>query len=237
MLAKLGKHALRATNMLPGEVKRTSAIDDESEKDMRSQLRSMESRNFSTDEDMSSFQMGENMDEEKTSYAMSENGKTLLKKLEGCVKNEEGLLVPYNDSNNFATKGYGILICKSPLTDEIIAANPPQTEEQATSDFENKLADFESILNNRATYTYPNGVQTVDKLLLSETEADAIISLTYNSPKTAKKVMDAIRNDKTQNELQTIWMDGNSTDSGLGKRRAAEWKLYSEGTYEENPYD
>ena len=27
------------------------------------------------------------------------------------------------------------------------------------------------------------------------------------------------------------------TDTGLGKRRAAEWKLYSEGIYEENPYN
>ncbi len=32
MLAKLGKHALRATSMLPGEPKRTSAIDDERER-------------------------------------------------------------------------------------------------------------------------------------------------------------------------------------------------------------
>ena len=175
-------------------------------------------------------------DGRKTNYSMSESGKNLLKKLEGCVKNQQGLLIAYNDSNNFATKGYGILICTSPLTDEIIVANPPQTEAEATADFENELSGFETIVNNRASYTFPEGVQTDDELSLTQTQVDAIISLTYNSPKTAKKVMDAIRAGKTNEEIKTIWMDGYSTDSGLGKRRAAEWKLYSEGIYEENPY-
>ena len=49
--------------------------------------------------------------------------------------------------------------------------------------------------------------------------------------------MDAIREEKSNEEIKNIWIDGNSSDSGLGKRRAAEWKLYSEGIYEENPYD
>ena len=176
-------------------------------------------------------------DGRKTNYSMSESGKTLLKKLEGCVKNEQGLLIAYNDSKNFATKGYGILICSSPLTDEIIAANPPQTEAEATVDFENKLSEFETIVNNRASYTYPNDVQTDDELSLTQTQADALISLTYNSPKTGKKVMDAIRAGKSNDEIKKIWMDGYGTDTGLGKRRAAEWKLYSEGIYEENPYN
>ena len=176
-------------------------------------------------------------DGNKTTYTMSENGKTLLKKLEGYVKNDDGLLIAYNDSNNFATKGYGILICKSSLTDDIIAANPAQTEIEATTDLENKLADFEKIVNNRASYTYPNGKQTIDKLLLTQTQADAIISLTYNSPNTAKKVMNAIRDGKTNEEIKTIWLSGNSETSGLGKRRSTEWKLYSEDIYEENPYN
>ena len=32
-------------------------------------------------------------------------------------------------------------------------------------------------------------------------------------------------------------MDGFSSDTGIGKRREAEWNLYSEGIYAENPYD
>ncbi len=49
--------------------------------------------------------------------------------------------------------------------------------------------------------------------------------------------MNAIRAGKTQEEIKTIWMGGYTADSGVGKRRISEWKLYSEGVYAENPYE
>ena len=172
-----------------------------------------------------------------TSYSMSASGLTLLKKLEGCVKNEDGLLIPYNDMNGHATKGYGILLHFGALTPEDIENNPPQTEAQATADFSVKVQEYETIVNNRTTYTFPDGEMTVDELELSVTQADALISLTYNSPSTGRDVINAIRNGSTQEQIKTIWLGGYDADSGLGKRRAAEWQLYSEGTYAENPYE
>ncbi len=175
--------------------------------------------------------------EEPTSYSMSESGKTLLKKLEGSVKNDEGLLISYNDSNNHATKGYGILLHTGPLTEADIANNPPQTEVQASVDFEVKLSEYETIVNNRTSYTFPEGVQTLDVLSLTQTQADALISLTYNSPSTGRDVINAIRTGTTQEEIHTSWMGGYAEDSGVGKRRTAEWELYLEGVYAENPYE
>jgi GH24 family phage-related lysozyme (muramidase) len=172
----------------------------------------------------------------RTSYALSSSGITLLKKLEGSEKNDQGQLIPYNDFYNNATKGYGILLHYGPLTQTDLDNHPPQTEEQASADLSNVLASFETIVNNRTTYTFPDGVQTVNELQLSETQADALIILTYNSPSTGKAVTDAIRAGKTQDEIGGIWLGDYASDSGLGKRRAAEWQLYSTGVYAEDPY-
>jgi RHS repeat-associated protein len=173
----------------------------------------------------------------RTAYELSTNGISLLKKLEGSVKNDQNLLIPYNDLNNNATKGYGILLHYGPLTQADLNSHPPQTEEQASVDLINALSSFETIVNNRTTYTFPNNIQTVDNLQLSGTQADALIILTYNSPSAGKSVVDAIRAGKTQNEIKDIWLGDYAADSGLGKRRAVEWQLYSTGVYAENPYE
>lgn len=174
---------------------------------------------------------------QRTNYLMSEQGKAFLKILEGSVKNESGLLIPYNDSNNCATKGYGILLHHGPLTEEDIRNNPPQTEASASIDLYKKIEEYESILNNRTSYIYQNGKQAVKKLALSQVEVDALLCLTYNSPRVGKKVIDAIRDGKSNDDLKAIWLDGNDKASGIGKRRLAEWQLYLEGIYDENPYD
>jgi GH24 family phage-related lysozyme (muramidase) len=154
--------------------------------------------------------------------------------MEGSERNEQNLLIPYDNDN--ATKGYGILLHYGLLTQSDIDNNPPQTEEQASVDFSNKLAEYETIMNNRATYTFPNGVLTIDELQLSETQADDLIILTYNLPTLAKPVMDAIRAGKSQGEIRNIWLGDYDADSGLGKRRAAEWQLCSTGVYAEDPH-
>jgi len=175
-------------------------------------------------------------DGKRTSYTLSNNGYTLLKKLEGSRRNENNLLMVYNDSNNNATKGYGILLHSGPYTKSDLDMNPPQTEAQATSDLSNAVSNFETIVNNRTSYTFPNNVQTNDELQLSPTQADALIILTFNSPNTGRNVVNAIRAGKTEDEIKTIWLGNYSPDSGLGKRREAEWQLYSSGVYSDDPY-
>ena len=174
-------------------------------------------------------------DGRETSYTLTENGKTFLKKCEGSVKNSDGLLIAYNDSNNHATKGYGIKIHNGPLTPTDLQTSLPQTEADATSEFLDKVAEYENIVNNRASYTTDaDGKLVTDELTFSNTESDALISLTYNSPETGKEVMKAIRNGKSETEIKNIWV-GN-TSGGVKKRREAEWNLYKNGVYTDDPY-
>jgi hypothetical protein len=141
----------------------------------------------------------------------------------GCLAEVCRRRVQNNDFYNNATKGYGILLHYGPLTQTDLDEHSPQTEEQASADLANVFSSFETILNNRTTYTFPGNVQTVDELELSGTQADALISLTYNSPSTGKAVVDAIRDGKTDDQIKSIWLGDYSPDSGLGKRHAAEW--------------
>lgn len=236
------------------EKKRVSEV--ERERGMRETLRSLNKRIPQLVSDVSRLQVGQQVDAEyvgemssgkvasgyggdgeRTEYAISEEGKRFLKILEGSVKNEAGLLIPYNDSNNHATKGYGILLHHGPLTEEDIRDNPPQTEASASADLAGKIAEYESILNNRTSYIYPNNVQVVDKLILTQVEVDALVCLTYNSPRIGKMIVDAIRSGCSDEEMKAIWLDDSDEQSGIGKRRLAEWQLYSRGIYNEKPYD
>jgi RHS repeat-associated protein len=171
----------------------------------------------------------------RTNYRLSNSGVTLLKLLEGSVRNNEGNLIPYNDSNGNATKGYGILLHSGALTSNDIINNPPQTESEATAELTSVLAGYERIMNNRATFVFDeNGQQSTNELSFTETQADALIILTFNSPNTALRVMNAIREGHSNEDVRAIWLGNN--EGGLASRRAAEWALYSEGVYSDNPY-
>lgn len=178
----------------------------------------------------------EKTDKTKNEYKISEKGFELLKKLEGAKRNSENKLIPYNDSKGHATKGYGILIHTGSLTEQDIKDNPPQTEEEALIDLQKKIKEFEDIVNNRTNYIFPKGVQTLSPLKLSESQVDALIHLTFNSPRTCLAITNAMHEGKNLDELKKIWLE-EEKNSGLNKRRAAEWKLFSEGIYEENPYN
>ena len=77
----------------------------------------------------------------------------------------------------------------------------------------------------------------VDKLILTQVEVDALVCLTYNSPRIGKMIVDAIRSGCSDEEMKAIWLDDSDEQSGIGKRRLAEWQLYSRGIYNEKPYD
>jgi GH24 family phage-related lysozyme (muramidase) len=175
-------------------------------------------------------------DGRKTNYTLSKKGIEFLKILEGFVKNDDGLLICYEDSKGYATKGYGLLICYGPLTEDVIAENPPQTEIEAENELKSRLPEYESQVNNRASYIFPNDVMTLDELSLTQTQADALICLTFNFGVRGGEVMRAIRDGKSQDEIKAIWLKGYKEGTAEWKRHMAEWKLFSEGIYDENPY-
>lgn len=72
------------------------------------------------------------------------------------------------------------MICYGPLTDDIIVANPPQTEIEAENELKARLPEYESQVNNRASYIFPDGVMTLDELSLIQTQVDVLICLTSN---------------------------------------------------------
>ena len=175
-------------------------------------------------------------DGRKTNYKLSERGIEFLKILEGSRTNDDGLLICYEDSKGYATKGYGLLICYGPLTDEIRAANPPQTVTEAENELKARLPEYESQVNNRASYIFPDNVMTLDELSLTQTQVDALVCLTFNFGVRGGEVMRAIRDGKSQDEIKAIWLKGYTEGTSEWKRHMAEWKLFSEGIYDEEPY-
>lgn len=175
---------------------------------------------------------------ETKKYTLSENGIKFLKLAEGSKKDPKtGLLTVYNDKNGNATKGYGILLHYGSYTEEDKKNNPDQTEAQAHAEFLVKKVEYENIVTNRANgITNDKGEYENNEYSLTQKQADALISLCFNSPKVEKLVMKAIRAGKSKEEVKKIWLDGNSETSALGKRRLNEWRMYYEGTYAEDPY-
>lgn len=50
------------------------------------------------------------------------------------------------------------------------------------------------------------------------------------------KVMNALREGKTEEEVKTIWLNGYSETSEIGNLRITEWRIYYEGIYAEDSY-
>lgn len=155
-------------------------------------------------------------------------GKVLLATNEGVRTNKHGLLIPYNDSEGHATKGIGKLLHRGELTTRDLVDHPPQTVAEAWRDLSDELKEFERIVNQRCI-NYD--------LTLSQKQFDALVNVTFNSPRGALIIMKAMRDNVGGAEFADIFITksfGASLVSspGLISRRKSEYDLYMErGAY------
>lgn len=153
---------------------------------------------------------------------MSSRGKKFLQGLEGVKKDSKGNVVSYNDAYGNATSGYGVLLHKGGLTSKDKKA---QSQSEAKKQFNNKLREYEDLVNKRLK----------NKWKLSRKQKDALISVTYNSPSTSKQIIDAINNGADKNTVSKM-LTSTRYGNGLDKRRQAEANLYKSGKYDSKVY-
>lgn len=162
------------------------------------------------------------------SMSLSQEGTEWLKGIERLR------LMPYDDQTGDdidqwvpgATIGYGHLITKQewPIYQEGI------TPEQAEQLFDDDLAPFVDTVNN------------VINVPLEPHQFDAAVMLAYNtgvsgfSTSSAAKLINNPNAETPYSSLEEAWKAWNISQGkisqGLVNRRAAEWKMFSEGVYE-----
>lgn len=164
--------------------------------------------------------------EERLRKSISKEGLEFIAKLEGCVKNAQGLHIIYNDQAGRPTIGYGHLIKdneKSQFQNGI-------TEEQAINLLKSDIARFEDIVNNSL------------KENVTESQFDALVAFAYNIGEYGFKDSTALKMINNKSDIFTIerfWKDWNKitlkglkqVSDGLVNRRNLEWLLYLQGRY------
>lgn len=160
---------------------------------------------------------------------LSKEGEDLLKSIEMLA------LKPYDDQKGLgsapikswvagATIGYGHLIAQS----EWNTYKNGITKEQAEALFEKDLAPFVQAVNEAIT------------VKLCQHQFDACVIMCYNIGTAAFRTSSVAKmvNGKAGSypSLEQAWMAWNKSQGkvsqGLKNRRAAEWKIYTQGVYE-----
>lgn len=158
------------------------------------------------------------------------NAKDIMKKMESLA------LLPYDDQvgvkpaiKNYvkgATIGYGHLISQA----EWYKYKNGISEKDADFLFDSDLAPFEKAINELV----------VSKKTLKQNEFDALIMLVFNigvaNFRTSSVLKFVLGQPSSYSSLQSAWGAWNKSQgkvmNGLTKRRALEYKLYTDGLYQ-----
>lgn len=161
---------------------------------------------------------------DNTGMKLSDKGVIFITKHEGCpMKN--GLAIMYNDAGNHCTIGYGHLIHYGPINGD--PSEKPYkngiTLDKARELFKTDVARFEASVNK------------VVKVPLTQSQFDALVSITYNSGALGSPVL----NDLNKGNYNAVSKDiltyritsKGKVVKGLINRRKDESTLFSTGKY------
>ncbi|WP_105738316.1 glycoside hydrolase family protein [Cronobacter dublinensis] len=137
-------------------------------------------------------------------------------------------LEPYDDTNGFCTIGYGHLIEREHCNSILI---PPQFQNGITQENAELLFDEDLV-------RYEESVRQAITVKLFQNEFDALVSLLFNCGENffrlgkAPLLIDCLNSEDYSGAAEQFLDITNGGDSGLIKRRSAEYKLFKDSIYD-----
>ncbi|MDI6478137.1 lysozyme [Cronobacter dublinensis] len=135
---------------------------------------------------------------------------------------------PYDDTNGFCTIGYGHLIEREHCNSILI---PPQFQNGITQENAELLFDEDLV-------RYEESVRQAITVKLFQNEFDALVSLLFNCGENffrlgkAPLLTDCLNSEDYSGAAEQFLDITNGCDSGLIKRRSAEYKLFKDSIYD-----
>lgn len=157
--------------------------------------------------------------------SMSDQGIEWLKKMEGTIKEGDKHIL-YNDSQGYATIGYGHLVAKKKVKDLNESVKLPfkdgLTEDIATEQFKKDLNWVEDGIHKNVSAS------------LSQTQFDSLVSIGFNAGRSALVKSTIVQSIEIGDAKKAVEDIKTFNTGGVNiTRRACESKLFDEGIYED----